>query len=294
MLSFTWSNVVGLSRALLALGTLSTLLFNSVDVLFYQFEEILQNDLQKFGLFYLLKGNFVFAKILSIGVLGFVISGYYPRVSCILHWYVTASFMNVCSIPDGGDHVSSVLSLLLIPIVVMDPRKNHWDPPVTVEKKVGSTIASSFLMLVKLQMMAIYLHAFVAKLFVPEWTNGTATYYWLLHEYHGIHDLFAGVLGKLLSFPIPVIAVTWGTLAFEFLLAACILLEKGSSKKQYFLWAGISFHFGIFLIHGLGSFFLAMVSGLILYLRETEVTYEFKFAPIFTSMKNKMKVGFKK
>jgi len=45
-----------------------------------------------------------------------------------------------------------------------------------------------------------YLFAcFVGKLFVEEWINGTAVYYWFTHSYFGVNPLFINPVRLVLS-----------------------------------------------------------------------------------------------
>ncbi len=264
---FYWTNIIGLCRSILALGTLLTLLLNPVDVLFNQ--EILNQEptfFQQYGLFFILKDAVFLAKTLVIIVLLLVISGTHPRITGVLHWYVTWSFFTSCNIIDGGDHIASVLTLLLIPITLTDSRKNHWKEIKHSIDTYSSTIANAFLFLIKVQVCAIYLHAFVGKVPVAEWLNGTATYYWLTHEYFGIHQLLRPVFNFFLSNNVIVAIVTWGVLLIEFLLSACIMLDQKSSKRKVMLMIGVLFHLSIFIVHGLATFFLSISAGLILYL----------------------------
>ena len=77
-----------LIKVLLALSTLSTLLFNSNYVLF---GESLQSSFNydAFTLFYLFSDNLIYAKILSVIVLILVLLGFFPIVLSFLHWYVS-------------------------------------------------------------------------------------------------------------------------------------------------------------------------------------------------------------
>lgn len=124
-----WTNYLGLSRSLLALGMLLTLFFNSNDILF---SHGINND-------YFLKCNFInslsiyclikhtlLAKYISILILFSVSIGIYPRLTCIFHWWITYSFATSAYIIDGGDQIASILTFLLIPICLLDRRKWHW------------------------------------------------------------------------------------------------------------------------------------------------------------------------
>jgi len=69
----------------------------------------------------------VLMKWLAILVLLFVIIGYFQKIACLLHWWVSFSFLYSATIIDGGDQIASILTFLLIPICFLDNRKNHWN-----------------------------------------------------------------------------------------------------------------------------------------------------------------------
>ncbi|WP_340201096.1 sporulation-delaying protein SdpB family protein [Ascidiimonas sp. W6] len=276
-IAFSYTNLLGLGRSLLALGTLLTLLVNSNSVLFdinilSQQGTVLQNT----GIFYLMSNHLLGAKLICILILILVMSGWYPKITGILHWYVSYSFFTSCNIVDGGDHITAVLTFLLIPITLTDPRKNHWYGVHKTTDNLKATLARAFFILIQIQVCAIYFHAFVGKIGVDAWLNGTATYYWLTHEFFGIHEVLNPLFNTLLANPFVVTLVTWGTLVLEFLLAACILLDKHSKRRYLMLLAGLLFHFSILAVHGLFTFFFAITACLILYLvpEDTVLTRE--------------------
>lgn len=264
-LTFTWSPVIGIARTILATGTFMTLLINPPYVLFSS-DIIELSGLNRISLFFILQDHLMVAKILSLILLAIIAIGIYPRFTAIIHWYVSYSFFSTSNVIDGGDHIASLITLLLIPILLFDQRKTHWDKGYTKHDDLASTISSSFYFLIKVQACVIYLHAMVGKLSVYEWLNGTAAYYWLTHEYFGINSFFRGFTEKLLENSFIVIVFTWGTLILEFLLSAAIILDKHSNLRYYLFFGGIIFHFGIVIFHGLASFFFSMTSVLILYL----------------------------
>lgn len=286
-IAFTYTNLLGLGRSLLALGTLLTLLVNSNSVLFdlnilSQPGTILQNA----GIFFLMNQHLMVAKLICMAVLLLVISGWYPKLTGILHWYVSYSFFTSCNIVDGGDHITAVMTFLLIPITLTDPRKNHWYGIHTSVESLKATIARAFFILIQIQVCAIYFHAFVGKIGVEDWLNGTAAYYWLTHEFFGIHQALNPLFTKILANPFAVTLVTWGTMVLEFLLASCILLDKYSNRRYIMLAAGLLFHFSILAIHGLFTFFFAITACLLLYLLpDTTVLSK----ELFTTWKSKFK-----
>jgi antimicrobial peptide system SdpB family protein len=275
-----------LSRSILATGTLLTLLFNNNYTLF-GFEITHYNNLiYDNNLFYVLKNHLILAKSISILVLILVISGYFPRITGILHWYITYSFFLSCDVIDGGDHIASNLTLLLIPITLLDNRKNHWQKE-TAKKTFQIIIRNIFFLLISIQVCAIYLHAFVGKLAVEEWINGTAVYYWFTHNHFGVSPSLLPITKNILSNNIIVTLLTWGTLLLEFFLSACIILNKKDNNRYLFLLLGMFFHLSIIFIHGLISFYFTMASALILYLIPSNLTVNyktFKFKKIWTKI----------
>ena len=228
------------------------------------------NSWENLNLFFLLSDNLIAAKIISIIILLSVISGYLPQVTGVLHWYVTYSFFSACSLIDGGDHVSSILTLLLIPITLTDSRINHWKNIVYKISVLNALIAKIFYTLIKIQVCAIYFHAFVGKISIDEWLNGTATYYWLTHEFFGINETIRPIYIYILSNAFIVTLTTWGTLVIEFFLSSAIFINNRKTKIYLFL-LGVIFHFTILVTHSLVSFFFAMSASLVLYLLPNEL-----------------------
>lgn len=268
-------NSYNIGRSLLATGLLLTLTFNSNYTLFGLVVENHSNILFDYNLFSILKDNLLLAKTLSILVLITVILGFYPRVTGILQWYITYSFFMSADVVDGGDHIASNLTLLLIPLTLIDNNKNHWFENNT-PNKIFTYLKNSIFLLISIQVCAIYLHAFIGKLFVEEWKNGTAIYYWLTHNHFGVNPIFKNLTISILSNKFIVILITWGTLLLEFLLSSCILLSKNDKKRYLFLFLGIIFHFSIIIIHGLVSFFFTMSAALFLYLIPNNKNYLLK------------------
>jgi antimicrobial peptide system SdpB family protein len=265
-----------LGRSGLATGTLLTLLFNSNYTLFgNEIKHFNNNFIYDFNFYYLLSNNLIIAKILSVIILIIVILGYFPRFTGVLHWYITFSFFLSCDVIDGGDHIASNLTLLILPITLMDNRKNHWQ--IENEKnKFQLAIRNLFILLISIQVCAIYLHAFVGKLFVDEWVNGTAIYYWFTHNHFGVSPSLLPITKLILSNNLVVTLITWGTLLLEFFLSACILLNKKDKNRYLFFLLGIFFHLSIVFIHGLISFYFTMASALILYLIPSNLAVNFK------------------
>jgi antimicrobial peptide system SdpB family protein len=279
-----WSNVYGFGRTLLALGSLSTLLFSHTDSLFPPTLGIEQPPFcfgaTKLSLYCVVgPGYLEVGRWIAIGILALVASGWRPRITGVLHWWVAFSFTATAVLTDGGDAVANVMTLLLIPLTLTDGRKWHWqaaDPAPSVGgTELRRIVALSTLFMLRLQVMGIYFHAAVGKFKVQEWADGTAVYYWFTDPVHGMTGRMADLFMPVLTDPYGVVALTWGAILLELALFMGIMADKKHRRKLLVL--GLLFHGGIAFVHGLISFSLAMWGALVIYLRPVEE--EFAFLP---------------
>lgn len=255
------------ARALLALSLLLTLVFNDYEVLFPV--EVLSkfqpsSFFDKINFYYNFRENRLFCYSFSIIVLLTVVLGFFPYLTGIIQWYLAFSFINISPVVDGGDQINSIICLLLLPINSLDFRLNQWKAHKTtsIYKKYIGYISY---MLIKIQMAVIYFHAGVGKIYIPEWADGTAIYYWLQHDIYGYtHWKYIAFAFKNSFFTS---IITWSSILLEILLFGAIFMEQ--KKKTYLFILGVFFHFLIFFFLGLFSFFLVMTAGLALYLLPT-------------------------
>ncbi len=288
-----YTSSLGLGRSVLALGNLTTLLFSSIYVLFppYHLADLKRSvsGLERGNLFLLFNYNHIWiAYSIAVVILLIVISGIYPRVTCLLHAWVACSLYQSILIVEGGDQITEIISLLLIPICLFDPRKNHWS---RLDNDHRPFIIRYFvycaLLFIQFQMAVLYLDAGVEKMRVDAWTEGTAVYYWFNHNVFGApHWLRTGLAGGL-SNSFFISSITWGVILLELFLFTAIF-HKRRYKYVLFLFA-IVFHFAIFLTHGLPSFGLSMYAGLIFYLWRMDFTVKENYLSIrriFKPIKN--------
>lgn len=266
---------LGIARSTLALSTFLTMIFNDPLMLFKN-GSILNAERFDGNVFIFQKINFfsllgvqhlILAKYAAIILLGIVISGYRPRITCIIHFWICISFNYATILIEGGDQIASNLSLMLIPICLLDGRKWHWNVPRNLKKTTIAEInlvSNYFLTVIKLQMCLIYFHAAIGKIPNQEWANGTAIYYWFNDPTFGMNDWMHTFLDPVLFSSFGVAALTWGTLLLELLLFMAIMMNNRAKWILFIM--GITFHFGIIIIHGLVSFFFTMAAGLMLYL----------------------------
>lgn len=268
-----WTNVLALARTVLATGTLITLLFNAPGTLFKEslVAEVVPmcNAVSQYGIWCIFNTDLEIARWLSVLVLLWVISGWFPRYSAIPHWWIAFSYSTSATMVDGGDQITTLLTLFIIPVCLMDTRKNHWHVPTPGREstlgQMGGLLVTLTYWTVRIQVALIYFEAAIGKMFVEDWVNGTALYYWFTHPTFGADGWLRDMIITAFSNGTVVAFATWGVILFEVLMFMALFLDV--KKRKYFLIAGVFFHMGIIMVHGLVSFFCAMTAALILYLQ---------------------------
>jgi antimicrobial peptide system SdpB family protein len=288
-----WTPIYGIARSLLAFGTLLTLVFNHTNILFISLdryankESLFSNSIiDKANLFLLFgEGGVWISKLIGIVILLAVIIGWRPRITGILHFWVSISFSTLSGTIDGGDTITSIVTFFLIPVCLSDNRISHWDAS---EKRTSSDsyvrlFVWSIFFVLRIQGCIIYLHAGIDKLRIEEWVNGTCTYYWFTNATYGAADWLKPFVMSAMKIPLVVVLFTWGTLIFEILLGMMIMRRRNSFNWQLIFWSAIVFHLGIVLIFGLISFFFAMSAVLVLYMVPLHTPFR-KLVPSFIQM----------
>lgn len=259
-----WSLSLTCCRVFLAVSLLINLIFNSNETLLIHPSKNISFDSPEFYSLYFIFDPQI-AKYISIFILSTVISGYFIKVTSFLHFWVAFSFNVSAKLLEGGDQVVLIYSFLLIPILLMDNRINHWSKAknsyLSFNKK---TIAFCTLLLMKMQFFVIYFIAAVSKFNHKEWHNGTALYYWFNDKVFGLNSIMLDLFNPLIKNSFFIIALTWGTLLIELLIAYSAFSKNQTYKTICFILAFL-LHFGIALLLGLWSFFFAML-GIITYI----------------------------
>jgi len=268
---FTWH--LGLARSLLALSTLLTQLFTPVGALF------LRTDANPLGptcdgfvrraTFYCLGGSAEWvdaAVVMSIVALAVVASGVLPRFTAIPHWYLSWSAATGFGLVDGGDHINAMLTAILVPIVLCDRRRTHWQQDRDYDRRsiVPKAVAHVGLLVAAIQMAVLYLIASLSKVNVAEWADGTALWYWLSDPSFGmdagVFSFFAPVLSNIAVLA----ALTYTMMALEITGALALVFPRRARHVVFVLL--IAFHTVIAIVMGLWTFGLSMAAGLLLYL----------------------------
>ncbi|NAW50482.1 hypothetical protein GNY06_03465 [Elizabethkingia argentiflava] len=274
-----FTNVYGLSRSLYALVTLFSLIFNSTESLFspltYKKKEILI-AFSNINLFHIFGyDGLIYSKIIAIVILIICVMGYFPRYFGVLQWWVSFSFLNACTIVEGGDQITNNVLLLLIPITLMDSRKNHWINTVSINNNLYKNfIAHVLFCMISIQISVLYLQAGVEKLYkVDEWVDGSAIYYWLNSNLFGMAEYLRPIFFPIINTPKLLFIINWSVIIFELLMAGAIFMEYQKRKKL--IYYAVGFHFLIAFFFGLVTFFIAMTATVIIYLIPKDLQIQF-------------------
>ena len=270
--------VLGLVRSAIAAAALLTLVFTPTDQLFFRSSAFptganCGNSMSWMSLFCIgsSSGHLELTKWVAVSVLAIVVTGLLPAITALPHWWVTWSLMTSSTAVDGGEHLAANLTLILVPLVLLDRRCWHWTPD---RRYVGrsswvAVIGYTSLGLWTLQMMGVYFQASVAKFSVLEWSDGTALWYWMQNPVFAP----AGAVGDLVRnalqwLPLTVIA-TYGTLALQLALVGAVFMPR--RPRHLLLGLAVAFHLAIAVLMGLWSFSIIMIAAdLLLLLRPHE------------------------
>lgn len=262
------SRMLGVARTLMALAQLSLVMLNDPR---YFFVPIGEQDLQgscsdriiKLSIYCVSPADFEAANTVVAILLLVIASGILPRVSSILHFWVSYSIASSISLPDGGETTMQVVTLFMMIACLADGRMWHWQKPCENKgPNVIRAISWAGSWLVRVQVAYIYLFSGLAKLAVEQWQDGTATYYVSRMEYFGAGGLFAEQFRLLLSVPIFTLAATWGTIILEVILAILLLVNKPLCGKMAIAISAF-IHVWIALMIGILSFALIMVASVL-------------------------------
>jgi antimicrobial peptide system SdpB family protein len=249
---------------MLALATVTTLLCNPSAILFHARSGVgpavcsgLAGHLSLFCI--VPAARIPWVQILAGIALIAVATGWRPRYTAILHWWITYSVYNSVTLGDGGEQVADVITLLLVPLAISDPRRWHWGSPPSLpagKAPILGLVGYAAFLLIQLQVAGIYLDACIEKLRVPEWTDGTVMYYVMNNNYFGPPAWLQPLLKPLVSSWM-VVLLTWPSLMLEFSLGVNLLLR--SRVRRVLFYFGAAFHVAIGLSIGIPTFGAIMV-----------------------------------
>lgn len=276
-----FTNVYALARSFIALSLLITLLFTASYV-YFPIEFFSSGQASNTAIpnyFYWIGEEHLSVSIgVACAILLSVIIGYLPQITGILHAWIAYSFFTGALMVEGGDQIGQIIAFLLIPVSLFDKRINHWHKNDFFKYNRPDWLTFfcySCLVVVQIQMAIVYFFAVAGKLNVPEWVDGSAFYYWFNHDPFGAAAPIRAVFSPVVNNPFLTPLITWGVLALEATLFAALFMNKDKKRVMFIL--GVAFHFMIIVIHGLWSFFFAMLGGLIIYLLPWDKRLKLRF-----------------
>lgn len=280
--SFPWTNVYGLARTIIALSTALTLALNNATTLFKPGVGMPEYPIcnNSFSIFCIVPNTYFWLNIvrwLCVVILLLIASGWRPRITAIFHWWISYSLQLSALTLDGGEQAASVLTLLILPIALTDPRRSHWEKSSRYKRESSfytKTIALVSFNIIRIQVAIIYFSSTISKLHDDEWINGTAVYYYLQEPMLGLNPILMKLAQPVLSSWL-IVLPTWGTLIIQTILFASLLAPKKYWK--YILICALLMHEVFAIMLGLISFSMVMCAALILYLRPKEQEYRFSF-----------------
>ncbi|MEV4613010.1 sporulation-delaying protein SdpB family protein [Kitasatospora sp. NPDC049258] len=198
-----------------------------------------------------------------LAVLGLLLvaTGWLPRWTCLVHWYLTFSLTSTIAGADAGDQAARIGTLLLLPLLLGDTRRWIWARPPVAPAPTWQGAGRAALLLLRLQVLIVYTQAAGSKLLDPLWREGTALYYWLHSRYWGSSPGLLPLLEPALEHGWSVRALTWTAIALELGIAGCMLAP--GRLRRWAVPAAVLLHGGIAVFMGLPGFALTMV-GLVL------------------------------
>ncbi|AID00223.1 hypothetical protein P9152_05385 [Bacillus subtilis] len=282
--NYPWTNVYGISRSLMALATALTLIFNDASVFFRPASGIATYPYCPKtipSVFCFTSNDYLHLNIvrwICVLLLLIIATGWRPRITGIIHWWICYSLQVSALTIDGGEQVNAVFTLLLLPITLTDSRKWHWynNEVYDIDNNgefYARMIALVSFVAIRVQVSILYFNSFVAKLGEEDWINGTAVYYYSQHLMLGFPEVILHIFQFIITSKFVVVA-TWGTLLIQFLLFAAILAPK--KGWNFLFYIGLLMHDIFAIMFGLISFSMIMCSILILYLRPLNKPFKLK------------------
>src|SRR5690554_852365 len=256
-----------LPRAILAFGQLIIILFTTQDV--YG-----ESILGSYDFFNLLVENKGFGIYFYVFTLLFVISGFLPQLSSILHFYFSMCYMYSSSVIEGGDQIALILCVFFLPICIFDKRLNNWKRSDFYRSFYIQYFVNSTFRVMQIQIAIVYLFAAAVKIKQNEWSSGSAIYYWFYNESFGANEYVKNILASLVNSHIISPFITWSVLVLEFILFLALFMSR--SITNYLFYVAVFFHVMIGVVFGLWMFSIIMIACLCILLTPNFMNYETK------------------
>lgn len=263
------SPIVGLGRSIIALSQIILLLFTPAEYLFVPVIGRGESpECERYIVSisaYCLGGsaNLQLKSYLLILGLLVVASGFLPRYTSFLHFWISFSIGVAISLPDGGEAVAQIVTFLLCFVLINDRRVWHWKQEYPHHRlHTLNAVAWGGFLAVRLQLFYIYMSSAVEKSAKETWRDGSAIYYILRGELFGAEGWGKDFFLWLSSTPVGTLSMTWGTILLEG-AAAIFILRSGKWPIITFIIA-LLLHSIFILLLGLWTFGLIMIGVVII------------------------------
>jgi len=192
-----------------------------------------------------------------VALLAAVALGVLPGPMAVAHAWISFSLVNSIALPDGGETIASIATLILIPIAFSDNRRWVFDRNPKPLPDFRRGIGYAGVIALRIQVAIIYLNSAVAKTGVEDWANGSAEYYFVRSYMFGASGWVKSLLEAVTDVPVLVAALTWGVIIGEVTIGLCVLL--GPRWRKIAFIAAAVLHLGIIATIGLWSFATVMI-----------------------------------
>lgn len=254
------------ARSLLAAAQLSVFLANSDDVLFGRPPDVASpcDGAGRLGMWCLASapnGSGVL-RIVALLVLSAVLAGYRPRWTCLPHCYVSFSFGVNSAVPNGGEHIAEVVTLITLPVCLADNRKWLWSAPARRLNAAWQGRAVAAVLVLRCQMAFVYAEASSAKLTHPAWRDGRAMTAVFLDPVFGAPHVANGVVKFITENPATSTVLGGTVVGIEAFIAGSMLCPF--RIRRWGAVAAILLHLGIIVFVGLPTFGFIMIAAVLL------------------------------
>jgi antimicrobial peptide system SdpB family protein len=264
------SRAIGFGRTLIAIGQISVLVFTAPVNLFpetltSEFGPQCDGLLASISAYCLVSQSIPLVWVnlfLAIGLL-VIVSGYRPRYTALLHFWISLSIASTIRLPDGGDVVAQIVTLLLIPVCMADGRVWQWTAHKPTEASWLHGFSWAFIWAIRVQMAYIYFSSGVTKIGVPSWSEGTAVYYVIRGEMFGTNTILSPIAYVLTEVPLFSLLLTWGTIVLELLLGILLVMPQRAASRLA-LGGSWLLHAAIIVVMGLFSFGFLMLGAVLI------------------------------
>ncbi len=253
------------SRALLAGAALTVLLFTPDGVLFaYEPNEpsgIRCDGIRAISLWCIAgptAGARLACRLVVMTLLVLVVAGVSPRWTCIPHAYVGFGMSVSMMLPNGGEQVAQIATMLLVPACLGDRRWCAWVLPDRPLSPIWQGSACGGLLFLRLQVAVVYATASLGKLANPRWRDGTAMYNIAFDPTFGLPTSLLHLAWTMLSTRPWLQITTWSVVVAELVLAVLVLFPH--RVRGLGLGLAVALHGAIIVGLGLFSFGLVMIA----------------------------------